>query len=559
MVRERKASTVHIGCTPRNLSFSGCGFLGVYHIGVASCFKQHAPEFLQNLNRLYGCSAGSIVGAMLLSDVCCGELCRSTLDIVRNVRSRYLGPLSPGFKANRVLLDGLRRVLPPDAHKKCDGRLFISLTRVRDRKNIIVSEYPTRDSLISALLCSCFVPFYSGFIPPMYQGVYYVDGGLTNNLPAGSDTITVSPWSGGSDICPRDDTAISLVDINIANTSVQMTVRNLHRVSIMFFPPEGEILSDFCKQGFREALRYLKEHGLFETINPTLRSMSFSNELAHVDMKQEQKHRLSMSSKWCALQSNASLCLKELEWEEDDVCSGSSDEDYLTMTAGTPSETSSSTSGCASSEFEMSDDDCDNNHNHENNITSSELYKVHVHNYPHLKFLPVAGVVHMSSMEDFTSLLHLNLPHVVLQALEESYLHKNSGWYFPINKMFSICGRPLVLAKMPLDKSYSLALLILKNANYIPQNFQWVLWYISTVVHHVQEHFQLKGSELITKLKTTKDNLSDEVKVLACQLCIIIQLILQKICFGKDLPDLSWALKIVGGVNTISKFSSYLT
>ena len=31
-----------------NLSFAGCGFLGIYHLGVASCFKAYAPQVLHN-------------------------------------------------------------------------------------------------------------------------------------------------------------------------------------------------------------------------------------------------------------------------------------------------------------------------------------------------------------------------------------------------------------------------------------------------------------------------------------------------------------------------------
>ena len=27
-----------------NVSFSGCGFLGLYHVGVASCLKTYAPQ-----------------------------------------------------------------------------------------------------------------------------------------------------------------------------------------------------------------------------------------------------------------------------------------------------------------------------------------------------------------------------------------------------------------------------------------------------------------------------------------------------------------------------------
>ena len=49
-----------------NLSFAGCGFLGVYHIGVAACMSRYCPELLQN--RIAGASAGAIAAAALICD-----------------------------------------------------------------------------------------------------------------------------------------------------------------------------------------------------------------------------------------------------------------------------------------------------------------------------------------------------------------------------------------------------------------------------------------------------------------------------------------------------------
>ncbi len=54
-----------------NLSLSGCGFLGIYHIGVISAFREHAPEFLQD--KISGCSAGALVAACAFSDCCLGN------------------------------------------------------------------------------------------------------------------------------------------------------------------------------------------------------------------------------------------------------------------------------------------------------------------------------------------------------------------------------------------------------------------------------------------------------------------------------------------------------
>ena len=70
---------------------------------------------------------------------------------------------------------------------------------------MIVSQFTGKDDLLQALLASAFVPIFSGFIPPKFHGERYMDGGFSDNLPTlDENTITVSPFCGESDICPRD-------------------------------------------------------------------------------------------------------------------------------------------------------------------------------------------------------------------------------------------------------------------------------------------------------------------------------------------------------------------
>lgn len=46
---------------------------------------------------------------------------------------------------------------------------------------------------------------YGGFVYPTFRGEIYIDGGASDNQPViDSNTITVSPFSGESDICPAD-------------------------------------------------------------------------------------------------------------------------------------------------------------------------------------------------------------------------------------------------------------------------------------------------------------------------------------------------------------------
>lgn len=54
-----------------NLSFAGCGFLGIYHVGVAVCFKKYAPHLL--LDKISGASAGAIAACCLLCDLPLGK------------------------------------------------------------------------------------------------------------------------------------------------------------------------------------------------------------------------------------------------------------------------------------------------------------------------------------------------------------------------------------------------------------------------------------------------------------------------------------------------------
>lgn len=72
----------------------------------------------------------------------------------------------------------------------------------------------------------------------------YVDGGISDNLPLYElkNTITVSPFSGESDICPQDSST-NIHELRVTNTSIQFNLRNLYRLSKALFPPEPLVSS----------------------------------------------------------------------------------------------------------------------------------------------------------------------------------------------------------------------------------------------------------------------------------------------------------------------------
>ncbi|XP_025409304.1 patatin-like phospholipase domain-containing protein 3 isoform X5 [Sipha flava] len=250
-----------------NVSFSGCGFLGIYHTGVASCLKTYAPYLLEN--KLCGSSAGAIAACCLICDVPLELMTSHMLDIVKEARSKTLGPFSPSMNISEQLYARLNKDLPDDVHNRVSGKLFVSLTRVPGGKNVIKSEFSSKEEVLQTLLASAFIPVFSGFIPPLIGKYRYMDGGFTDNLPIlDKNTITISPFSGLTDICPRDN-PIQKYLVNISNNSFEVTKSNCFRVARIMFPPEPE----FAKvQGIPYSItyvldKYIESHsGIFNGI-----------------------------------------------------------------------------------------------------------------------------------------------------------------------------------------------------------------------------------------------------------------------------------------------------
>lgn len=85
----------------------------------------------------------------ILSDCVISGQCTSwTLSLAAKARQRSLGPMHPSFNITEYLRYGLDEILPENAHELCNGRLHVSMTRVKDGKNVIFTEFSSRDELI---------------------------------------------------------------------------------------------------------------------------------------------------------------------------------------------------------------------------------------------------------------------------------------------------------------------------------------------------------------------------------------------------------------------------
>ncbi|XP_062993950.1 omega-hydroxyceramide transacylase-like [Elgaria multicarinata webbii] len=251
--------------TPFSLSFSGGGFLAVYEIGVIQGLLEQAPEILRSASKVYGASSGSIMAAAVVCGLSLDDLKSFFYGAARDVRRTILGPFAPGCSVVRTIQSRLHQILPENSHQMATGRLYVSLTRLVDGQNVVVSEYNSKEELIQALICSCFVPIYAGFIPPSFRGVRYIDGGFSNLQPCSDveTAITVSPFTGEIDICPRDCPAIFYC-LHVIHGSIQVSIENLHRIGYALFPPSCLVLNEFYSQGYQDAILFLHRNNILE-------------------------------------------------------------------------------------------------------------------------------------------------------------------------------------------------------------------------------------------------------------------------------------------------------
>lgn len=142
------------------------------------------------------------------------------------------------------------QLLPADAHVRCSGRVFISLTVIEGGllRNLVVSEFLSRRDLINTAIASSQLPFIStkGF-GWRWRGRLVLDGGLTNNVPVFHDSLSGQrdqlvfhlsevPYSMLMSLRPRDTCIESLV-LRGAVEMKRLLTAGIQTNCIEFLPP----------------------------------------------------------------------------------------------------------------------------------------------------------------------------------------------------------------------------------------------------------------------------------------------------------------------------------
>ncbi|NXS43964.1 PLPL1 protein, partial [Balaeniceps rex] len=218
---------------PFSVLFRGCSTLVLYEIGVVAALQELSPDILKSASRIYGSSSGSVLATLILCEWNAGK--GSSVWKFWSCKRSFFVQLSLIGKICKILKDFLNKYLPMNAHQLVSGKLHVILTHVRDCRSVLVSEFASREDLIQAIICSCFVPLCIGILPPVYHGVRYMDGefGMWRANFVSRTTITVSSFAGEYDICPRDGPA-AFFTFQLSDCILQISKRNIYRLQCVF-------------------------------------------------------------------------------------------------------------------------------------------------------------------------------------------------------------------------------------------------------------------------------------------------------------------------------------
>jgi len=208
-----------------SVAMCGGGFRTWYHIGVYhGLYARFGADALTRV-RWSGSSVGSIMAVIAACGVDPDIVWAHIPDMAALHRDQWWRNLTTVGSKCRFLLDD---VLPEDAHERCTGRCFVSITSLFPvPHNVIQTEFDSRDDLIDAVIASTYIPTWTFPGACIHRGAVCVDGGVMNNLASlspetlrvGLDPEDKTDW--GATLIPskpkaRHHTFIPACDVGLA-------------------------------------------------------------------------------------------------------------------------------------------------------------------------------------------------------------------------------------------------------------------------------------------------------------------------------------------------------
>jgi hypothetical protein len=135
-----------------DLVLDGGIFNGSYLVGALHFLKEMEKQKFIMINRISGCSVGSIIAFLYYID--CLELMPKFYEIIHtDFKQTYNLKMIKEFK---MLLG---ENIPTNICEKVNNKFYISYNNIKKRKKIIKKKYKDIDDLLNTIIKSCYIPF----------------------------------------------------------------------------------------------------------------------------------------------------------------------------------------------------------------------------------------------------------------------------------------------------------------------------------------------------------------------------------------------------------------
>jgi hypothetical protein len=129
--------------------------------------------------------AGASAGALLSMAHCSGYSATQTLDVVQALAAECRARANCQGSLGDAVTRKLQAMAPPDAHRRCSGRAFISISMgsIGSPTNLLASAFTSKADIVAAAAASSFIPVWSGAPTTTFRGQPAFDGAFTAPQP----------------------------------------------------------------------------------------------------------------------------------------------------------------------------------------------------------------------------------------------------------------------------------------------------------------------------------------------------------------------------------------
>ena len=135
-----------------DLVLDGGIFNGSYLVGALCFLKEMEKRNYIKIDRISGCSIGSIIGFLYFIDNL--EVMPQLYNLVQSEFKKCYN-----LKVMKTIKNMLKEFVPEDICEKVNKRFFISYYNVIKRKKIVKSTYKNVDEIYNSIIKSCFIPY----------------------------------------------------------------------------------------------------------------------------------------------------------------------------------------------------------------------------------------------------------------------------------------------------------------------------------------------------------------------------------------------------------------